>query len=93
MKTFALSSVIAVALLFTGSAMANAQVYNSKISQNVSSAPASGGTFDGASLSSKGGSRIAGPTVAQAGTTSRTVACSRPMSADTCARHCGLVKS
>jgi hypothetical protein len=93
MKTLVLSSVIAVGLLFAGSAMADTSAYNSKITQNISSAPASGSAFDGTYLSSKAGVGNSGPTVAQAGTTSRVVACSRPMSADTCARHCGLAKS
>jgi hypothetical protein len=93
MKTIVLSSVIAVGLLFAGSALADSSVYNSKTSQNVSSAPASGGVFDGASLSSKGGSQLNGPTVAQAGKTSRTLVCSRPMDAATCARHCGLARN
>jgi hypothetical protein len=93
MKTLVLSSVIAVGLLFAGSAMANAQVYNSKTTQNVSSAPASGGTFDGASLSSKAGSSLSGPTIAQAGKTDKRVACSKPMDSATCAIHCGLDKN
>ena len=95
MKILALSSVLAVGLLFAGSAMADTSVYNSKTSQTVSSvsAASNGGIFDSTGISSKSGSALLGPTVAQAGSTSRTVACSRPMSADTCARHCGLVKS
>jgi hypothetical protein len=93
MKALALSSVIAAGLVFAGSAMADTSVYNSKISQNVTSAPASGGAFDGAYLSSKGGSDLLGPTVAQAGKTSRTVACSRPMDMATCLRHCGLAQN
>jgi hypothetical protein len=95
MKTLVLSSVLAVGLLFAGSAMADTSVYNSKTTQAVSPAAttSNGGVFDGAALSSKGGSLLNGPSVAQAGSTSRTVACSRPMSADTCARHCGLAKS
>jgi hypothetical protein len=95
MKTLALSSVIAVGLLFAGSAMADTSAYNSKTSQILSSvsAPSNGGIFDSSSLNSKGGSNLAGPSVAQAGKTSRTVACSRPMDAATCARHCGLAKN
>ena len=92
MKTLVLSSVIAVGMLFAGSVMANAKAYNSKTSQNISSAPVTGSAFDGTYLSSKGGSILAGPTQAQAGNTSRSVACSRPMDAATCERHCGLAK-
>ena len=93
MKTLVLSSVIAAGLFFAGSVMANAQVYNSKTSQNISYAPVTGGVFDGTYLSSKGGSILAGPTQSEAGKTSPTVACSRPMDAATCARHCSLAKN
>jgi hypothetical protein len=94
MKALALSSVIAVGLLFAGSAMADTQIYNSKSTQNASFAPASGGSFDGIYLSSKGGSQLDGPTVAQAGKTDRRVACSRrsQMSPETCARHCSVAQ-
>ncbi len=48
--------------------MADNQAYNSKnLTQNVTYAPSTGGTFDGTYLSSKGGSGLAGPTQAQAG--------------------------
>jgi hypothetical protein len=93
MKALALSSVIAVGLFFAGSALADSSTYNSKTTQNVSFAPASGGAFEGSYLSSKSGSRLNGPTVVQAGKTSRTVACSRPMDAATCAIHCGVAKN
>ena len=90
MKALALSSVIAVGLFFAGLAMANNQVYNSKITQNVSIASSSGGAFDGTYLSSKGGSGLTGPTQAQAGRTAPSVACSHrsQMSPETCANHC-----
>ena len=93
MKALALSSVIAVGLLFAGSALADSSVYNSKTSQNISSAPASGGTFDSTYLSSKDGSQLNGPTVAQSGKTDKRVACSKPMDSATCAIHCGLAKN
>jgi len=92
MKTLALSSVIAVGLLLAAPAFAGTPAYNSKTTQTVSLAPASGGAFDGTYISSKGGSQLNGPTVAQAGKTSRTVACSRPMDKATCAIHCGLAE-
>ena len=90
MKALALSSVVAVGLLFAGSAMADNAVYNSKTSQNVSFAPASGGAFDGTYISSKGGSGLSGPT--NGGITDKRVACSHrsQMSPQTCAIHCGL---
>jgi hypothetical protein len=92
MKALALSSVLAVGLLFAGSALADTPVYNSKTSQNVTFAPSTGGSFDGTYLSSKSGSGISGPTQAQAGKTDKRVACSRrsQMSPETCAAHCGL---
>ena len=92
MKALALSSVIAVGLLFAGPALADTSVYSSKTSQNVTSASSSGGPFDGTYLSSKGGSGISGPTQAQAGKTDRQVACSRrsQMAPETCAMHCGV---
>ena len=91
MKALALSSVIAVGLLCAGSALADTPVYNSKTTQNVSFAPASGGTFDGSYIGTKGGgSYLIGPTVAQAGKTDKRVACSKPMDPATCARHCSL---
>ena len=93
MKALVLSSVIAAGLFFAGSALADNQVYNSKTSQNISSAPATGGVFDGTYLNSKGGSILAGPTQVQAGKTSPTIACSRPMDAATCARHCSVAKN
>lgn len=76
--------------MFAGSAMADTSAYNSKTTQTISTAPASGGVFDGTYLSTKSGVNPVGPTVAQAGKTSATVACSRPMDASTCSRHCGL---
>jgi hypothetical protein len=90
MKALALSSVIAVGLLFAGSALADTQVYNSKTSQNVSFAPASGGAFDGSYISSKGGSGLSGPR--NGGLTDKRVACSRrsQMTPENCAIHCGL---
>jgi hypothetical protein len=90
MKATALSTVLAVGLLFAGSAMADTQAYNSKTSQNVSIASTSGGAFDGTYLSSKGGSGLPGPTVAQAGKTAPQVACSHrsQMSPESCAMHC-----
>ena len=94
MKALALSSVIAVGLLCAGSALADNAVYNSKTTQNVSFAPASGGPFDGSYIGSKGGgSYLIGPTVAQSGKTDKRVACSKPMDAATCAIHCGLTKN
>ncbi len=95
MKALVLSSIIAVGLLGAGSALADTQIYNSKTSQNVSFARASGGAFDGTYLSSKGGSLLDGPTVAQAGKTDKRVACSRraQMSPETCALHCSLAKN
>ena len=94
MKTLVLSSVIAAGLLFAGSAMADTSAYNSKTTQTVSSisAPSNGGIFDASGLNSKNGSYLTGPSVAQAGKTSRTVACSRPMDKATCAIHCGLAE-
>jgi len=92
MKTLALSSVIAVGLLLAAPAFAGTTGYNSKTTQTVSLAPASGGAFDGTYISSKNGSQLKGPAVADAGKTSRTVACSRPMDAATCAIHCGVAK-
>lgn len=92
MKTLVLSSLIAVGFLFTVPAFAGTTAYNSKTTQTVSLAPASGAAFDGIYLSSKSGSQLNGPTVAQAGKTSRTVACSRPMDTATCAIHCGVAK-
>jgi len=93
MKALVLSSVIAVGLLFAGSAWADTSVYNSKTTQNVSFAPATGGAFDGIYLGSKGGSQLNGPTVAQAGKTDKRVACSKPMTPEACAIHCGLAKN
>jgi hypothetical protein len=95
MKALALSSVIAAGLLFAGSALADTAVYNSKATQNVSFAPASGKAFDGTYISSKGGSQLNGPTVAQGGKTDRRVACSRrsQMSPEECSRHCGLAQN
>ena len=93
MKALALSSIIAIGLVFASSAMADTSVYNSKTSQNISFAPASGCVFDGTYLNSKSGSALAGPTQAEAGKTSRTVACSRPMDTATCLRHCGLAQN
>ena len=93
MKALALSSVIAAGLLFAGSALADTQVYSSKTTQNISSERASGGTFDGTHLSSKGSSQLRGPTVAQSGKTNKSVACSKPMDSDTCAIHCGLAQN
>ena len=92
MKTLVLSSVIAVGLLLAAPAFAGTPAYNSKTTQTVSLASASGGAFEGIYLSSKAGSQLNGPTVAEAGNTSRTVACSRPMDAATCALHCGIAK-
>ena len=80
-------------MLFAGSVSASAQVYNSKTTQSVSLAPASGGSFDGIYLSSKGGSQLNGPTLADSGKTDKRVACTKPMDADTCARHCGLASN
>ncbi len=91
MKALALSSVLAVGLFFAGFPAANAQVYNSKTTQNVSIASSSSGdAFDGTYLSSKGGSGLSGPTVAQAGKTDPRVACSHrsQMSPEACASHC-----
>jgi hypothetical protein len=90
MKALALSSVVAVGLLFAGSAMADNAVYNSKTSQNVSFAPATGGSFDGTYLSSKGGSGLSGPI--NGGITAKQVACSRrsQMTPTDCARHCSV---
>jgi hypothetical protein len=62
--------------------MADAQVYNSKTTQNTSFASSSGGAFDGTYLSSKGGSGLAG--VSNGGITSKAVACSKPMNPATC---------
>jgi len=73
--------------------MADTSVYNSKNTQTISSAPASGGEFDGTYLSSKNGALLYGPTVAQAGKTSRSVACSRPMDPAVCARHCSMAQN
>jgi hypothetical protein len=90
MKTLLLTSALAIGLTFTGSAKADASVYNSKTTQNVSFAPSSGGAFEGTYLSSKGGSGLSGPTQAQAGKTAPQVACSHrsQMSPETCANHC-----
>jgi hypothetical protein len=90
MKALALSSVLAVGLLFAGSALADPQAYSSKTTQNVSSAPSSGGAFDGTYLNSKGGSGLSGPTQEQAGKTDPRVACSHrsQMSPEACASHC-----
>jgi len=93
MKALLLSSVIAIGLLSAGTALADTSVYNSKTSQNISSAPLSGGAFDGIYLSSKNGSDLLGPTQAQAGKTSPAVACSSPMDTATCDRHCSVAKS
>ena len=92
MKALVLSSVIAVGLLFAGSALADTSVYNSKTTQNVSPA-SSGSAFDGAYLSSKGGSGLSGPT--NGGITDKRVACSHrsQMSPEACAAHCSLVKN
>jgi hypothetical protein len=92
MKTLILSSALAVGLIFTATAKADPSVYNSKTTQNVSFASATGGAFDGTYLSSKAGSGLSGPTQAQAGKTAPQVACSRraQMSPDTCARHCPM---
>jgi hypothetical protein len=92
MKALALSTVIAVGLLCAGSALADTAVYSSKTTQNVSFAPSSGGPFDGTYISSKSGSQLLGPTVAQAGKTDKRVACSRraQMTPADCARHCSL---
>jgi hypothetical protein len=93
MKALVLYSVLAIGLTFAGSAMADDQVYNSKTSQNVSLAPATGGSFDGTYLSSKGGSGLSG--VTNGGITDKRVACSRrsQMSPETCAIHCGLAQN
>lgn len=90
MKALALSSILAIGMFLTAPAMANAQAYNSKTTQNVSIASSAGGSFDGTYLSSKGGSGLSGPTVAQAGKTAPQVACSHrsQMSPATCANHC-----
>ncbi len=61
MKVLALASVLAIGLIFTGSAQASGTVYNSKTTQNVSSTLSSGGAFDGTYLSSKGGSGLSNP--------------------------------
>ena len=70
--------------------MADTAVYNSKTTQNVSFAPASGGAFDGTYISSKGGSGLSGPR--NGGLTDKQVACSRrsQMTPADCARHCGV---
>ncbi|HEY0258132.1 MAG TPA: hypothetical protein VGC39_11860 [Candidatus Methylacidiphilales bacterium] len=92
MKTLAIASVLAVGLLFAGSASADTQIYSSKTTQNVSVASSSGGTFDGTYLSSKGGSGLSGPTVAEAGKTDPRVACSHrsQMSPEACTAHCPM---
>ncbi len=61
MKTLIVTSALAIGLILTGSAQANASIYNSKTTQNVSHAPASGGAFSGTYLSSKAGSGLVGP--------------------------------
>lgn len=92
MKSLVLSSVLAAGILLAVPAFAGTPAYNSKTAQTVLIAPASGGAFDGTYISSKNGSQLKGPAVADAGKTSRTVACSRPMDAATCAIHCGVAK-
>jgi uncharacterized protein with FMN-binding domain len=90
MKALALSSILAIGMFIAAPAMANAQAYNSKTTQNVSLASSSDRAFDGTYLSSKGGSGMSGPTQAQAGKTAPQVACSHrsQMSPATCAQHC-----
>ncbi len=58
MKTLILTSALALGLTFTGSVQADTAIYNSKTTQNVSYESASGGAFNGAYLSSKGGSGL-----------------------------------
>jgi hypothetical protein len=70
MKTLILSSALALGLIFTESVQAGTVVYNSKTTQNISSAPASGGAFDGTYLSSKAGSHLVGPSQEEVATRS-----------------------
>jgi hypothetical protein len=86
-----LSAVLATSFLFVGSVVANAQVYNSKTTQTISLAPASGSAFYGTYLSSKSGSGL--PGITNGGLTDKRVACSKPMTPDTCALHCSVAKS
>jgi hypothetical protein len=90
MKALALSSVIAVGLLLAGPVLADNSAYNSKTTQNVTYAPATGGAFDGTYLSSKGGSGLSGPS--NGGITDKRTLCSRhdQMDPATCSIHCGL---
>jgi len=82
-----LSAVLATSFLFVGSVVANAQVYNSKTTQTISLAPASGSAFYGTYLSSSL------PGITNGGLTDKRVACSKPMTPDTCALHCSVAKS